>query len=519
MNDGILTRAAVLGGLFLAACGPKSSSDDEPTATDLAALAEGNVDRALRGTVAAGGFIADSAALASSLGVLTGPRESCPPCSLDDICGECVADELSVEDLKESRDDMNESIDSLMKTLREKIFTKENLESEGDGSATYLLGPKTLCGTSVAGNTPTPSPSPGGNSAGNTGDPAPSGMDPDCVDRINRLQVRLKLSSPSDGNVDVALLLTANPENPATLELYSSHVGVVVNLGEIKATLDALGEDTGSLVSLVGKLDFQLRKNAELDYSFLASVVEDVRVGVEASAGETVHYGVGRSVPTFELRLDGNARKLTGTVDVGALTVDGPLNAFRDVFDPEEYDALGNPAPRPVYQGAVEGLLAGIEGGVTLDGSTDALTFDHLGLGEQTSTLKLDQATLAALDLNPTAGRHFDLALQKQGGGTLATFTPTLDATLLLKLAPLVSQIPDLSPALLDNTLHFWLDGQNPSIQTGNDELRIVSGALHYTDAYDPSHDLNASAGSCLANGDGEAPLDDLASLAVTTCR
>jgi len=521
MNDWILTRAAILGGLVLTACGPKSSNADEPTASDLAAIAEGNVERALRGTVLAGGFIADSTALATSLGMLGGRSESCPPCSSDDVCGECVSEALSVDDLKRSRDDLNESIDSVMKTLREKIFTKENLESESDGSATYLLGPKTLCGTSEPSASPTPSPTPGQSGGGSANEPAPSapsGMDPACVDRINRLQIRLRLSSPSEGNVDVALLLTANRENPATLELYSNHVGVVVNLGEIKLTLDALGEDTGSLVSLAGKLDFQLRKNAELDYSFLASVLEDVNVGVEVNPGETVHYGVGRSAPTAELRLDGNARKVTGTLDVGPLTVDGPLNAFRDVFDPEESDSLGNPVPRPIYQGALEGLLAGLEGGVTLDGSTDTLTFDHLGLGDQTSTLKVDQNTLAALDLNAAAGRHFDLTLQKQATGTLATFTPTFDATLLLKFAPLASQIPDLAPALLDDVVHLWFEGQNPSLLSGDDELRIVSGILHYTDAYDPSHDLHATAGSCLVNGDGDPTLGDPEGLVVTTC-
>jgi len=199
--------------------------------------------------------------------------------------------------------------------------------------------------------------------------------------------------------------------------------------------------------------------------------------------------------------------------------VDGPFNAFRDIFDPEEYDDFGNPVPRPIYQGTLEAVVAGIEGGVTLDGSTDALTLSHLGLGEQTSTIKVDQNTIAALDVNPAAGRHFDLKLEKQAAGTLATFTPTLDATLLLKLAPLASQISNISPALLDNMIHVWFDGQNPSVQTGNDELRIVSGTLHYADAYDPSHDLTAAAGSCLANGDGEASLSDVSSLVVTTCQ
>jgi len=509
MNHWVLTRAAVLGGLILVGCGPKTSDDDEPTASNLAALAQNNVERALRGTVTAGGFVADSTTIANSLGFMGGESCTDQPC-VNGVCppSECVQEAVTVDDLRQSREDMNESIDSVMKTLREKIFTKENLESETDGAATYRLGPKSLCGSA---STPT--------TGSSSGTPAPAaqndpGLDPDCVDLVNRLELRLRLSSAGGDNVDVAVLLTPEKRNPATLELHTDHVGVVVNLGEIKGTLDALGEDTGSLVSLVGKLDFELKRNAELDYSFLASVVEDVKVGVRQDSGETMHVGVGKSIPTFELRFDGNARTVQGTLDVGAITVDGPLNAFRDVFDPEQIDPSGNPVPRPVYQGAVEGMLAGIEAGVTLDGANDKLTLDHVGLGDQTSTLKVDQNVVAALDVNPAAGRHFDLALEKQGSGTLATFMPTLDVSVLLKFAPLLAQIPDLSPSLLDNALHVWFDGTNPSIQTGNDQLRVVSGTLHYTDAHDATQDITAATGSCVTT-DGEGSTG----LAVATCK
>ena len=500
MNQWVLTRAAVLGGLILVACGPKTSGDDESTTTDLAALAESNVERALRGTVTAGGFVADSTTLASSLGFMGGESCTDEPC-VNGVCppSDCIKEPVTVSDLQQSRADMNASIDSLMKTLREKILTKENLESESDGAATYRLGPKALCSVPDA-------PAQGSSSGGPAPQaPSDSGMDPDCVELVNRLEVRLRLSSAGGDNVDVAVLLTPDRRNPATLELHSDHAGVVVNLGEIKGTLDALGEDTGSLVSLVGKLDFEIKRNAELDYSFLASVLEDVKVGVRQDSGDTMHVGVGKSVPTFELRFDGNARTVTGTLDVGAISVDGPLNAFRDVFDPEEYDPSGAPVPRPMYQGSVEGMLAGIEAGVTLDGSNDTITLDHVGLGDQTSTLKVDQNIIAALDVNPAAGRHFDLGLNKQADRTLATFMPTLDVTVLLKFAPLLAQIPDLSPAVLDNTLHFWFDGTNPTVQTGNDELRVVSGTLHYTDAHDPSHDVTAAAGSCVQASDGES--------------
>jgi hypothetical protein len=520
MNERVLTRAVFLGGLLLGACGPQTDDGDEPSAQDLAAIAQRNIEQALRGTHRAGSFLADSAMLADSLGALAGSSTTCSQACDANGCAaeECVTtkETITVDDLHESRDDLNDSIDDLMQALRDKVFTAENLEAEGDGSATYLLGPKFWCAPLIE-DSPPPSSGSGG-SASNVGQPGTPALDPDCVDEAKRLQIRLRLSSPSDDNVDVALLLTASKQNPATLELYTNHVGVTVDLGEIKDTLDALGEDTGSITSLVGKLGFSLKRNAELDYSFLASVLEDVKVGSQNDAGADAVYGIGKSVPTFELRFDGNARKITGTLDVGAVTAEGPLNAFRDFFDSEEYDDFGEPLPRKNYQGTLHALLAGLEAGVAFDGSSDALTLTHVGAGDQSSTLKLDQNTLLQLDVNPAAGRHFDLGIAKAGSETRLTFLPTLDTRAVLKFAPLASQIADISPTLLDNTLHLWFDGQNPSVETRDDALRVVGGTLNYTDAYEPSNDFTAAAGSCIADADG-GDSSSAAQFVVTTCQ
>ncbi len=79
----------------------------------------------------------------------------------------------------------------------------------------------------------------------------------------------------------------------------------MIDLGETKATLDAVGEDTGSITQMAGKLGFEVRKNGELDYSLRANVIESVALGITDDAGDEIHYGLGASVPTMELRLDG----------------------------------------------------------------------------------------------------------------------------------------------------------------------------------------------------------------------
>lgn len=53
--------------------------------------------------------------------------------------------------------------------------------------------------------------------------------------------------------------------------------------------------------------------------------------------------------------------------------------------------------------------LAGLSLGATLSGGDDSLTITNIGLGDGASTAKKDNVTLFQLDVNPAAGRHFDL--------------------------------------------------------------------------------------------------------------
>ena len=233
-----------------------------------------------------------------------------------------------------------------------------------------------------------------------------------------------------------------------------------------------------------------------------------------------MRVSIGQSVPTVEVRLDGNARRGIGTYDLGRLAVRGPLNAFRDVFDEEEYDAFGNPLPRKTYTGEIALSIAGAEGGITLDGQEDTVDLTGIGLGDEGSTLEHDGTLLAQLDVNPEAGRHFDVHFAKtEDGATTMTFSPTLDVRLLLAFAPLADQIADLPSYALGDTLRFFFEGAEPTIQAEDERLRVVSGTLHMTSGGTPEANLSVPAGSCLVESENEAPLHELlGAFAVSSC-
>lgn len=514
MRTKLLTRGLTFGVLSLMGCSPESESGDPVATADLALTAQENVERALRGTHRAGSFLAESVSLADTLDSMGASDESCesPPCSVDGCPPvECTTDPVTVEDLQEQHGELDEGITDLMETLRDEIFTAENLESEDENSATYLLGPATFCDSEVVDDSFGAAPTP----------PADAMLDPECVDQINRLQPRIRLSSSSASNVDVQLLLTSEKHNPVTLELYQDHIGAIMDLGETKAALDAIGEDTGNLVSMVGKFGVELRKNADQDFSLRSSVIDAIEVVTANDLGEQIRIALGESVPMFELRFDGNARQVTGSIDYGTLAVDGPLNAFRDSFADTEYDpATGEELPGPVYTGHTELFVAGFEGSLTYDGSTDRLDVLDIGFGNESSTLKHDGTVLAQVDLNPQAGRHFDLSVQKQTEGEpIVTFSPTFDLSVLLNFAPLANQIADISPSILNDTLRIWFDGANPSVQGREEALRVVSGTLNLSSTSTPDANLSVPAGMCLVESNAEAPAHEvLGAFAVSAC-
>jgi len=494
---------------LLAACG--GTEDREPiSASQLALTAQQNVENTLRGTHAAGSFIADSTTLAKLLSASTSCESSAPPCAPGSTCTTpepVCSDSVTEADLAEAREDIADAIDDLVKTLKDDIFTTENLESEDGHSAVYRLSPEYLCkngGTDVS----TPAPAPGTNPLPN--DSSTSELDPDCVRHATELQPRLRLTSPRNGDVDVALLLTAQRRNPATLGLRSDGVGLQIDLAEVKATLDAAHQDTGNLASMSGKLEFELKKNADLDYSFRFNVLSSLSVNTVDDLMQQLAFSLAGNKPSFEIRLDGNAKQVTGTYHFGAFGLKGPLNALYNQDESTDSSPVGSPAPEPVpqkmYTGIIDLLVAGLDGSVTFDGNQDRLVLHALGLGNASSTLKHDGNLLAKLDLNPNAGRHFDLTVERSNDQSTLSITPTFDLNLLLNFASLQNQFDDIPAYALNDNLRVFFDGSNPSVRAEKGQLRVLSGTLNLTSQSVPSANVQVAPGMCLLKSDSDAP-------------
>lgn len=509
--------------LLALACGTEDGQGEErPPRVDIssqgaALTAQENTERALRGVLDAGEFLADSATLAdgfgslsSSSGVDCAGAVSVDPCPIDDptcvsepviVEEECEAesDELTPADLADAHQEMHDALDEFVSFLRDEIFVDANLESETTTHATYVVPASVLCGEEASGDSgsavapaddvaePVPQPTTDG------------GIDPECADEVARLQPRLRLSSPGEGDVDVELLLTEARSNPLTFQLYDDRVGVVMDLGELMAAAEAAGEDIEDVETLDGELGLELVRNAENNYSVRFNVLRDLII----AAGEPdnqFEVMVARSTPTLELNLNGDAQSVTGTINYGAINLVAPLAAF---MDDEEYDEFGQPLPAKTYTGMIDAVLGGLNGTLTYDGPSDMLTFTGLGLGDVSTTVKHDGNTLLSLDVNPEDGRRVDLGISSSDDGTELTFSPTLDVRLGLHFTHVQDQVSDIPAALLDDTIRLWFEGSEPSVKVSDSAVQVVTGTMHLDSASEGSG-VSVDAGMCLLEIDDE---------------
>ncbi|HEX2731129.1 MAG TPA: hypothetical protein VHM70_05980 [Polyangiaceae bacterium] len=538
-------RLAAASAISLAFFGCKGAEGDDAGNTPEAVVAishqgaaltaQDNAAAALRGVIKAGGFVAESQSLASSLSSLDSSSStdcsgsvSTTVCDANNVCTttpatetcDTTSSEVTTADLEQTRQDLDDAVEKLLKKLKEEVFIDANLESDDGMVVVYKLPESLVCASDAATDDSVVPPAADGSDT--TTDAAPDDTasasdDADCKKNFAKLQPRLRLSSPSDGDIDVAVLLTADKRNPITLQLYSDRVGVVVDLGETKATLDAAGEDLDGVTDLDGKIGVELVRNAELDYSLRYNVLEDVHI-VAGDKGKEVDVTLASSSPTGELRLDGNKKQITGTLNFGAMEALMPLAALEG--NSQEYDESGNPLPPKEYHGMIDMVLGGLDGSLTFDGTKDVLHFKGIGLGDVATTLKFDSETILQLDINKDQGRHFDLDVASNGDqGATLTFSPTLDVNLLLKFAALADQIDDLDQSILNDELHVWFDGADPSVhvQSGKD-LQVVSGTLHIDDKNGDS--LSVDPGMCLvaAEDDGSAVTSVTQSLTAGVC-
>ncbi len=548
-----LLCALGVGAHFFTGCAADEGEETKTlplTHEEAAEDASKNTEQVLGGVGDATSFLTESSSISEVLSLFASAESdsACPVAAeIDPETGEPVAgapepscevsDAADEVDLSEFQEELDTAVDELITTLQEEIFIASNIEEEDQDSVTYLLGPELLCGVSEGDSS---GPVDDGSSAEpmSAGAPNSDGIDPECAAEVEDAEIRLRVTSPADGDLNVQLLLTDERINPISFELHQDRVGVSADLAQLQKALERMGEDLDGLRSMSGVLEGELIKNGERDVTLRLNVNQALKLEFETEDGEPMSVSLEKSAPTMELRINGADEELSATYDYGAFTLAGPLSLFADMFEDDEPVAVApvdpltgepvaaepvEPEPDPVYTGEVELFIGGYEASMTLDGSTDELRLTGLGLGDATSTLKHDGKRVLAIDLNPDDGRHFDMSMRPDDDGTTTmTFEPSLDLSLMFAFKHLADQL-EVPEYLMDDTLRLWFDGDSPKIASGESGVQVLSGAMHLSSSAVPEADIDVDAGQCLLEAEASAdeeplPHELLSSLEAGSC-
>lgn len=486
------SHAAFIAGAALAfgACSSNAPEDGEAAKPLVAITSQGaaltaikNTEAALNGVLDAGEFLAESVSIAQTLNALTGPRvceilpEDCAQATGDCAPGESQA--CTPEQIKrkahEVRDEIREEVRELVARLREEIFIPANVDDAAttDTQVTYRLGPDLFCGPPSSDD-----------------DGLEQGLSK-CAENINKLNLRIRLTQPNENDVDATFIVDNPSRELGTVQLYEDRLGAKLNLAEVWKTLPNFSRDFDDSASLEGIVQFQFIKNQPLDYSLILTVLEDV-VFSATDAPDRFLWTYGKADRAVELNLNANTQTLSASYNYRNINVKIPLSNV--VSSSEE------------LTGVLDFVLPGYTGTASFTADNDEIHISGAGLVGP-FTVTHEGNLLASFDVNPEHDRAFDLVLTASDDGTsmLVSIDPTIDATLDLHLEHIADQV-DVDERFLNERLHMWFEGATPTISIEDNQVRLVSGSLHFTSQSSPDSDIDVAEGMCLVQIEDEDP-------------
>lgn len=389
----------------------------------------------------------------------------------------------------------------LLAKYSDRIFADENVVERPVGALIFGLSGTILC-TDPRGTT------------------APS---PDCVQQVDKMQLRLKAT----GGPDLTLQVGPDHLEPVVLKLRAKQsISVEEDLGATERALlflnSALGTSSpanGATFTASGRVELKLLRHGDHDFTVSYSNLAPIDVKYTDAAGVQRSWTSEARTPVASVRVEGPARKLTVLVDQGRLEGRGLSTDYyyggSSVSSVDGGSTYVPPTPAPISY-----LLAGLSAELNLAEGKDP-TLTRVGLGDQQSSITWDGRKLLSVDLNATMGRHFDVAWKPVGAGARLDFTPGVEAAVYLGFAALPADAK-ADPSFLDTTFTGSFKAASgpasmelvPSTANTSGSVRIVAGTLSLSSSQPGQAPRQFTAGTCLAGRsssvDGGNPVLDV---------
>lgn len=366
--------------------------------------------------------------------------------------------------------------DAIADMLIDDVFNQENYE----GNGMYRLHGQSICEL-LAGELPSTE---------------------QCVREVDNAGIRLHARLVGEDGLDIDMLVGAQRYEPLSFELRPDLISAVLDLDEAKSAYKILAvTELEALSEMRGRLQATLRVNGAADVSLLFSILDDVHIRLSSDDESLPTSFTSRARdPLLALRFHGGTTRLHIDADLGRTELSVPLTMVNpELQTGQELDIR----------------LQGLSFSTALDLNSDELMIGNIGLGNSTSTVSLDGEVLVAVDLNPSHGRRFDLALRRNIDD-LAQFvvTPRLDLAIGLDLRPLARAGHEIPDFLLNESYRIILAGAGqPSVEPVRPDaegdfpggLRVLNGwlALSSTAA---AEEVLVGASQCLIVGEPNMP-------------
>lgn len=450
------------------------------TSGEATAQAREMVTRALSGIADAATQVDDASSFEMVEEVLQ--ADSCPPTLV--ASDPANPDNPTVTVLEEEDPfSVTETIDEAMRELNtfllDKVFLDQFVENEDGTTVVYLLDPSVVCDA-----------------------------DPECVTELTETPLRLRVRSAEE-RLYVEVLVGAEQNRAATLVIGDDIIAVEGDLSDVQRVLaDLSANDPDAFVpeTMEGVVAASLVRNAPGDYTMAWGVTQATHVRYDAGEQEPVDIRYGVSPEAMLLRINGPANQLSAALSYPTIDASAAGSLFcgeTSSCGPQELD------------GTFSYHLAGLSGETTLSPGDSEIDIVNLGLGNEATTVSLNDATLGSLDVNADSGRRLSINAKSVEGGTLVTFSPELDLRLAMALSNLSEGLRmDLPEWLSDEIFDVTLTGESSASVlvplrncdgSATEQIRVESGTLSAT-ATSATSSLSVQAGSCI--GAVETPAD-----------
>lgn len=356
--------------------------------------------------------------------------------------------------------DIDEPADALIEFLTTRVFIDANVESSTDDEVVFLLRGQNVCENIDA-----------------------EGFE-QCKTTLDNAQLRVKVRAPQAGDLDMDILVGPTRAKPLALNLWKNKLAAEVDLAGVRASVThiagAAGEEAPELpTTMQGKFKVSLEKLGAKKLRAALAVTQAINV----ADGADTDIQIAASNPAMQGVLDGESKTLTVAVDWRSIKVKAPMvtEIWPDEvpLDPNDPSAGFEPSEPREVRHIVELLLGGVSGSSVLDGAADKITLQNLGLGDVTTSLKIDGGEVFALDLNKDAGRRLSAVLEQATDGVKLELDPTLNLVAKFSFAQLANKEGiDYEPWMDNETLSIIADGAaKPALLLG-DKVKVLAGKM-----------------------------------------